>query len=66
MTRLLYFSSTQEMRRDGISMCLGMEKGGGVYIVVVEKIWIKGHLMRVNKGPKGIMNLDPISDFGES
>ena len=27
---------------------------------------MKCHLIRVDKGSKGIMNLDPISDFGES
>ena len=29
-------------------LCLGMNEGG-VYIVVVEKIWMEGHLMRVDK-----------------
>ena len=37
MTRLLYFTRTQERRRDGVF--LSSNKGeGGVYIVVVEKI----------------------------
>ena len=27
---------------------------------------MKCHLMRVDKGSKGIMNLDPILNFGES
>ena len=37
MTRLLNFIRTQERRRDGVFLCLGM-KEGGVYIVVVEKV----------------------------
>ena len=38
MTRLLYFTRTQERRREGGFLSLGMEeRGGGVYIVVVEK-----------------------------
>ena len=53
MTRLLYFTRTQERRREGI------------FIVVEEKIWMKCHLMRVDKGAKRIMNLDLILNFGE-
>ena len=53
MTRLLYFTWTQEMRREG------------VYIVVVKKIWMEGRSMRFNKQSKRIMNLDLILDFGE-
>ena len=37
MTRLLNFTRTQERRREGSFLCLGM-KEMGVYIVVVEKI----------------------------
>ena len=37
MTRLLNFTRTQERRRNGIFVCLGM-KERGVYTVVVEKI----------------------------
>ena len=37
MTRLLNFIRTQERRREGGFLCLGM-KEMGVYIVVVEKI----------------------------
>ena len=37
MTRLLHFTRTQEKRREGVFLCLGM-KERGVYIVVVEKI----------------------------
>ena len=36
MTRLLYFTRTQERRRDRVFVCFGMEERG-VYIVVVEK-----------------------------
>ena len=39
--------------------------GEGGYIVVVEKIWMEGHLMRVGKGLEKIMNLDLISKFRE-
>ena len=31
MTRLLYFSRTQERRRDGGFLCLGMKERGGLY-----------------------------------
>ena len=49
MTRLLNFTRTQEKRREGdFFVCLGM-KERGVYIVVVEEIWMEGHLMRVDK-----------------
>ena len=39
MTRLLYFTRTQERRREGGGgfVCFGMNESG-VYIVVVEKI----------------------------
>ena len=40
--------------------------GGGVYVVVVEKIWMRGHSMRVDKGWKKIMNLDPIYSLGKT
>ena len=36
-TRLLNFTRTQERRREGVFVCLGM-KERGVYIVVVKKI----------------------------
>ena len=48
MTKLLNFTRTQEKRRDGGFLCLGM-KEMGVYIVVMKEIWIEGHLMRVDK-----------------
>ena len=31
MTRLLYFTRTQERRREGVSLCLGMEERKGLY-----------------------------------
>ena len=36
ITKLLYFTRTQERRREDVFVCLGMEERG-VYIVVVEK-----------------------------
>ena len=49
MTRLLYFTRTQEKRRDRVFfLCFGMEERG-VYIVVVEKILMEGHLIRLDK-----------------
>ena len=37
MTRLLNFTRTQEKRKEGVFVCLGL-KERGVYIVVVEEI----------------------------
>ena len=48
MTRLLNFTRTQEKRRDGVFVCLGMKRWG-VYIVVVKELWMEGYLMRVDK-----------------
>ena len=48
MTRLLYFTRTQERRRDGVFVCFGINERG-VYIVMVEKIRMECHLMRVDK-----------------
>ena len=31
MTRLLNFTRTQERRRDGVFVCLGMKEGEGLY-----------------------------------
>ena len=31
MTRLLYFTRTQERRREGVIVCLGMKERGGLY-----------------------------------
>ena len=31
MTRLLYFTRTQERRRDGVFVCFGMKENGGLY-----------------------------------
>ena len=31
MTRLLNFTRTQERRREGVLMCLGMKERGGLY-----------------------------------
>ena len=54
MTRPLHFTRTQEKRREGDFLFfiyfLYLEmKEMGVYIVVVEKIWMEGHLMSVDK-----------------
>ena len=38
MARLLNFTRTQERRRGGVFVSWNGGKGGGVYIVVVEKI----------------------------
>ena len=44
-----YLTSLELKRREGGgAVCLGM-KEMRVYIVVVEEIWIKSHLMRVDK-----------------
>ena len=48
MTRLLYFTRTQERRRDGVFVCFGINERG-VYIVMVEEIRMECHLMRVDK-----------------
>ena len=31
MTRLLNFTRTQEKRREGVFLCLGMNERGGIY-----------------------------------
>ena len=31
MIRLLYFTRTQERRREGVFVCLGMKEMGGLY-----------------------------------
>ena len=31
MTRLLYFTRTQERRREGVFVCFGMEERGDLY-----------------------------------
>ena len=31
MTRLLHFTRTQERRREGVFVCLGMKERGGLY-----------------------------------
>ena len=49
MTRLLNFTRTQKKRREGDFLCVLEWWRGGVYIVVVEEIWMEGHLMRVDK-----------------
>ena len=48
MTRLLYFTRTQEGRRDGVFVCFGINERW-VYIVMVEEIRMECHLMRVDK-----------------
>ena len=47
LTRLLNFTRTQERRREGVFVLEWMR--GEVHIVVVEEIWMKDHLMRVDK-----------------
>ena len=47
MKKLLNFTKTQERKKDGVSVLEW--RRGRVYIVMVEKIWIECHLMRVNK-----------------
>ena len=44
------YSTSLEFKRgeEREFLCLGIEKMG-VYIVVMEKIWTEGHLMRVDK-----------------
>ena len=45
------YSTSLEFKRGeerGFFVCLGMNERG-VYIVVVEEIWMEGHLMRVDK-----------------
>ena len=49
MTRLLNFNRTQEKRREGVFVVSLEWMRGRVYIVVVEEIWMEGHLMRVDK-----------------
>ena len=48
MTRLLYFTRTQERRRDGVFVRFGINETR-VYIVMVEEIRMECHLMRVDK-----------------
>ena len=47
-----YYSTSLELKRgeenEKFFVCLGM-KESEVYIVVVEEIWMQGHLMRVDK-----------------
>ena len=68
MIRLLYFTRTQERRRDEFFFFWVLEwrRGKGGYIVGVEKILMEGHLMRDDKISKGIMDLDSISKLRES
>ena len=33
MTRLLYFTRTQERRREGVFVCPGMKERGGLYSI---------------------------------
>ena len=49
MTRLLNFIRTQEKRREEIFLYALEWKRGGVYIIVVEEIWMESHLMKVDK-----------------
>ena len=46
------YSTSLELKRGeerGVVVCVLEWRRGGVYIVVVEKIWMEGHLMRVDK-----------------
>ena len=45
------YSISLELKRgeEGEFFCVLEWKRGEIYIVVVEKIWMEGHLMRVNK-----------------
>ena len=45
------YSTSLELKKGEESefLCVLEWKRGGVYIVVVEKIWMEGHLMRVDK-----------------
>ena len=50
MIRLLNFTRTQEKRREEMGfLCVFEWMRGGVYIVVVEEIWMEDHLMRVDE-----------------
>ena len=62
------YSTSLELKKgeEMVFLCPWNGEGRGVYIVVVEKIWIEWHLVRVDKGSKRIMNLDPILVFRES
>ena len=45
-----YSTSLKLKRGEERGFCVFWNEGeGGVYIVVVEKIWMEGHLMRVDK-----------------
>ena len=66
MTKLLYFTRTQERRRDGVFVSLKWRREGGLYSSGGENMNEMAFLMRVDKGSKRIMNLNLISIFGES
>ena len=42
------YSTSLELKRGGFFVCPRMNERG-VYIAVVEEIWMEGHLMRVDK-----------------
>ena len=48
MIRLLNFLELKRGEESGFFVCLGMNEKG-VYIVVVEEIWMEGHLMSADK-----------------
>ena len=49
MTRLFNFTRTQEREREGFFFYTLEWMRRGVYIVVVEEIWMECHLIRVEK-----------------
>ena len=44
-----YLTSLELKRGEERGFFISWNEGWGVYIVVVEEIWIEGHLMRVDK-----------------
>ena len=62
------YSTLLKLKRgvERVFLCALEWRRRGVYIVVVEKIWMEENLIRVDKGLKRIMNLNPLSVFRES
>ena len=55
MIRLLYFTRTQERRREGVFVCLGMKEMGGLYSSGRENIDRKS--TRLNSSHGGISRM---------